>query len=154
MTTPFLAQLINIVERESRDGIQLVKNPNDNPICSLSYDTDAKCVTIVWRTYATSSQLRFVHEMLLQIMVQYKADRILGDDSDLPVVHAEDQKWIVEDWPPRAKRVGLKTAASSLSMTFFGKLSIASIQSKSAKDITVRTFPSIHLARPTKHHPA
>jgi len=37
------------------------------------------------------------------MLAQYKANKILGDDSDLPIVHAEDQKWISEDWLPRAR---------------------------------------------------
>ncbi len=108
MSRSSLAQLMRLVEKESIDGIKLLENPNDNPICSLSYDETICCVTIVWRRYATSAQLRFVHEAIIQMLAQYGANKILGDDSDLPIVHAEDQKWITEDWMPRAKAAGLR----------------------------------------------
>ena len=106
------AQLKRLVETELIDGIRLLENPGYNPICSLSYDETTRCVTIVWRKYATSAQLRFVHETIIQMLAQHKASKILGDDLDLPIIHAEDQKWIIEDWLPRARAAGLKAAAS------------------------------------------
>jgi hypothetical protein len=147
MGTSSLEQLMGLVARESIDGVQLLENPNDNPICALSYDRTIRCVTIVWRRYATSAQYRFIHEVIIQLLVQYKVSKILGDDSDLPVVHAEDQQWIVEDWAPRAKTVGLKAVATSASLSFFGRLAIGSVQGRMSRDIAVKTFPNIHAAR-------
>ncbi len=142
-----LAQLMHLVEKESIDGVKLLENPRDNPICSLSYDETIGCVTVVWRKYATSAQLRFVHEAIIQMLSQYRAGKILGDDSELPIVHAEDQRWITEDWLPRAKEAGLKIAAAKISFSFFGKLSIGSIQARLAKEIKIKTFPNLHQAR-------
>jgi hypothetical protein len=147
MSSSSLEQLMNLVERESVDGARLLKDPNDNPICSLSYDEAIHCAMIVWRRYATSAQYRFVHETILQMLAQYRAGKILADDSDLPVVHAEDQKWIIEDWMPRAKAAGLKAVATNRSLSFFGRLTIGSIQARMARDIEIKTFPNIHLAR-------
>jgi hypothetical protein len=147
MSKSSLAQLMRLVEKESIDGVKLLENPKDNPICSLSYDETIRCVTIVWRKYATSAQLRFVHEAIIQMLAQYKANKILGDDSDLPIVHAEDQKWITDDWLPRAKEAGLKAAAAKVSFAFFGKLSIGSVQARLAKEIRIKAFPNIHQAR-------
>ena len=141
------AQLKRLVETELIDGIRLLEDPGDNPICSLSYDETTRCVTIVWRKYATSAQLRFIHETIIQMLAEHKASKILGDDSDLPIIHAEDQKWIIEDWLPRARAAGLKAAAAKVSLAFFGKLSIAAIHLKLAGEIAVKTFPDIQLAR-------
>jgi hypothetical protein len=147
MSGSSLAQLMRLVEEESIDGIKLLESPDDNPICSLSYDETVRCVTIVWRKYATSAQLRFVHETIIDMLTRHEANKILGDDSDLPVIHAEDQKWIIEDWMPRARAAGLKAAASTVSLAFFGKLSIGSVQAKLASEIAIKAFPDIHLAR-------
>ena len=147
MSASSLEQLMRLVERESTDGAKLLENPSDNPICSLSYDEAARCVTIVWRKYATSAQFRFVHEAMIDLLVQYRAGKILGDDTDLPVVHVEDQNWIVDDWTPRAMAAGLKAVSTSFSLSFFGRLTIASIQTGIAKKIAIKAFPNIHLAR-------
>jgi hypothetical protein len=147
MSGTSFAQLMRLVESESIDGVRLLESPNDNPICSLSYDKSIRSVTIVWRRYPTSVQLRFVHEILIQMLTQYKANKILGDDSDLPIIHAEDQKWISEDWLPRAKAAGLRAAAAKVPFSFFGRLSIGIIQSKLAQEIAIKAFPNIHQAR-------
>lgn len=147
MDTSSLEQLKRVVGRESIDGAQLLKTPNDNPICSLRYDEAIRCVAIVWRRYATSAQYRFIHEIILQMLQQHRASKILGDDSDLPVIHAEDQQWVIEDWIPRAKAAGLKAVATTPSLSFFGRLTIGSVQARMASQIAIMTFPSIHLAR-------
>jgi hypothetical protein len=142
-----LPELKRIIESESIDGIHLLKSPQDNPICSLAYDESISCIAVVWRKYATSAQLRFIHEIILGMLTQHAADRILGDDSDLPIVHAEDQTWIVENWLPRARAAGLKAVASAVSLTFFGKVSIGSIHLRIAKEIAIRDFHNIYSAR-------
>ncbi len=147
MNTNSLAQLMRVVRTESTDGAKLLENPTDNPICSLSYDETIRCVTIVWRRLATSAQFRFIHEAIISMLAQYQASKILGDDSDLPVVHAEDQRWIIEDWMPRAKAAGLEAAATNVSRAFFGKLSIASVHTKLAREIAIKAFPNMRSAR-------
>lgn len=147
MNLTALTELSRSVERESHEGSPLLKSPFDNSICQLCFDEDARCIQVVWRKYATSAQLRYIHEIILLMLDQYKVDRILGDDSDLPIVHAEDQQWIVDEWLPRARLKGLRAVATTVSMTFFGRLSIRSVQSRLAREIQVQNFGSVHTAR-------
>src|SRR5215469_7192799 len=147
MRTASLAELRQMVEAESVDGIAVSRHPQDNPICRLSYDEDLGCIEVVWRKYATSAQLRFLHEVILDMLSRHRADKILGDDSDLPIIHADDQRWIMEDWFPRARAAGLSAIATSISMTFFGKVAIGRIHAKVAEEIPIKDFNSIHLAR-------
>lgn len=142
-----LPELSRVVAGESHEGVQLLRNPYDNPICRLSYNRTVKCIEVVWRRYATSAQLRYIHEIILAMLVQHNASKILGDDSDLPIVHAEDQRWIVENWLPRARAAGFKVAATTMSMTFFGRVAIGAIQSKLAREVHIENFRSIHSAR-------
>jgi hypothetical protein len=142
-----LVELSRMVEQESHEGILLLQNPRDNPICKLGYDTEVRCIEVVWRKYATSAQLRYVHEMILLMLRQYSAEKILGDDTELPIIHAEDQRWIIGEWLPRARTAGLKVAASTTSMTFFGRVAIGAVQSQLAREIQIRNFGNIHSAR-------
>lgn len=141
-----LSKLMEAVRNESIDGALLLENPGDNPVCSLTYDEKAACIRVVWRKYATSAQLRFLHETILQMMARYGAQKILGDDRELPIVHAEDQQWIVDDWLPRARAAGLQRVAAITSRSFFGRLSIGSIQLKLANKIAVKQFRDIREA--------
>jgi hypothetical protein len=142
-----LTDLGRIVERESHDGALLLQNPYENPICKLGYDNDVRCVEVVWRKYATSAQLRYIHEVILGMLEQHKAEKILGDDTDLPIIHAEDQRWIIEEWLPRARAAGFKAVATKVSMTFFGRVAIGTIQSKLGREVQIRNFRNIHSAR-------
>lgn len=143
---PSLIELSKLLA-ESHDGAQLLQYPYDNPICKLSYNKDVKCIEVVWRRYATSPQFRYIHEIILCMLVRYNVSKILGDDTDLPIVHAEDQRWILEQWLPRARAAGFKAAASVISMTFFGRVAIGAIQSKLAREVQVRNFRNVHSAR-------
>ena len=147
MSPVSLVELSRIVEGESQEGALLLRNPCDNPICKLGYDEEVQCVEVVWRKYATSAQLRYIHEMILLLLVRHKAEKILGDDTDLPIVHAEDQRWIIDEWLPRARAAGLKAAATKISMTFFGRVAIGSIHSRLSREIRIRNFRNIHSAR-------
>ena len=143
---PPLIELSKLVS-ESHDGARLVQSPYDNPICKLSYNKNVNCIEVVWRKYATSPQLRYVYELILCMLVQYSVSKILGDYTDLPIIHAEDQRWIVEQWLPRALAAGLKAAASVISMTFFGQVAIGAIQSALAREVQVRNFRDVQSAR-------
>ena len=68
ITAASLAERRQIVEAESIDGIEVARNPQDNPICRLSYDESLGCIEVVWRKYATSAQLRFLHEVILEML--------------------------------------------------------------------------------------
>jgi thiamine monophosphate kinase len=70
----------------------------------MSLDKSVPCIAITWKQYATSTQLRFVHENVLQMLMRQRVSKILGDDTALPTIHAEDRVWITEDWMPRASR--------------------------------------------------
>jgi hypothetical protein len=154
MNRASLDLLARTVESESYDGALLLQNPYDNPTCKLRYDQEVRCVEVTWRKYATSAQLRYIHEIILAMLAQHGAERLLGDDTDLPIIHAEDQRWIVEEWLPRARAIGLKIAATKLSMTFFGRVAIGMIQSKLSRDLEIRSFGNIHSARSwLKTHP-
>ena len=46
MSAGFFVKLMRAVGSESVDGMELLRNPQDNPICRLSYDESARCVTV------------------------------------------------------------------------------------------------------------
>ena len=145
--TEVLRQLTEIVRTESSDGARLVSNPEDNPICRITLDAAVPCILVTWQRYATSAQLRFVHERILQLLRRQGLRKILGDDSSLAVIHVDDQVWIREDWMPRAARAGLEAAASKCPYAFFGKQSVAKVQSGAPSGLKLRSFDTLDEAR-------
>lgn len=145
--TQSLRQLTELVRTESSDGAKLVSNLENNPICRVTLDATVPCLYVVWHSYATSSQLRYVHERMLEILKQQHLTKILGDDTSLALIPANDQAWIREDWLPRAAAAGLKAAASKSPYAFFGKQSVANVQSGAPPGMALRSFNSLTEAK-------
>lgn len=142
-----LARLRVRLEAESTDGLKLLESLKDNPICSISYDAQVPCIVVVWKRYATSTQLRFIHESIKDLLEAHGVTKILGDDTAIPTIHAADQAWIAENWMPRAIRAGLRAIASKSPTSYFGKLSISSIQAVAPGNLVFRSFDAMDDAR-------
>jgi hypothetical protein len=146
-----LRQLQEQLRRGSRDSFQLLKNFRENPICSITVDENARCIVIVWKQYATQVQLRFIHESLLRMIRAHGVCKILGDDTALPTVPSEDQEWIAQNWMPRAIGSGLRFIANKPPESYFGKLSIRSIQAQAPPSLVFRSFEQLHEAEEWLH---
>ncbi len=145
-SNPTLPQLREQLRAESGDGAALVDNLKDNPICTVSMDSEVPCITVVWKRYATSAQLRYVHEQLL-CLLGGGGVAVLGDDTQLPTIHREDQRWIAENWWPRARSAGLRVIANKRSEAHWGRLAVRTVQSMVPPGIEFRSFDAIEDAR-------
>ncbi len=124
-----LSQLRASVASESSEGLRLVEDLGDNPLCTVSVDESIPAVVVTWRRDVTSAQLRFIHEAVLEVIRSRGLSLILGDDTELPTIHTEDQRWIIEDWIPRARAAGVRAAASKSPAACFGRLAVKQIGS-------------------------
>lgn len=142
-----LAQLRKLVQAESSDGLKLLSSPEDNPICSIAVDASIPGIVVTWKDYATSTQLRFVHEHILHMLKTHGLSKILGDDTALQTIHGEDQAWIIQDWMPRAIRAGLRAAASKSPTAYFAKLAVTSVQAAAPEALALSVFSDTAEAR-------
>ncbi|HTW94299.1 MAG TPA: hypothetical protein VMD30_05880 [Tepidisphaeraceae bacterium] len=142
-----LADLRLRLQAESGDGLKLLSSPQDNPICAIAFDASIPAVSVVWKRYATSIQLRFIHEHILELLQRHGATKMLSDDTALESIHTEDQRWIIKEWLPRALTAGLRATASKAPNSYFARLSVANIQAEAPKSLTIRTFPTLPEAR-------
>ena len=124
----------------------LLSDLQNNPICSVLFDADVPCLTVVWKRQATSAQLRVLHEGLIELIRKYKVNKILGDDTALPQIEPEDQVWIARDWMPRAVAAGLKLAANKSPDAYFGRLAIETIKA-SQSVLAIRSCEHFEEAR-------
>ena len=142
-----LEGLRSAVAAESSDGRRVAQNPSDNPICSMTFNAASHCIEVIWKMYATSLQLRFIHECLLDLIKTHRASRILGDDTALGIIHADDQAWIAADWLPRAIAAGLKAGASKAPATYFAEQSVRRIQASAPSGVRLGSFQNLSDAR-------
>jgi hypothetical protein len=142
-----LDTLKHLLEVESSNGRALAQNPADNPVCAVLWDDNNRCILVEWRGYASTLEFRFIHEVLISLIEQYRATKILGDDTHLVTIHAEDQAWVLEEWMPRAIAAGLRIAATKKPNGYFGQSSVEYIQSNLPSGITIRSFEQLEDAR-------
>ncbi|HEX3576328.1 MAG TPA: hypothetical protein VHU42_17155 [Rhodopila sp.] len=142
-----IQQLQKRLAVESGDSAQLLKDIENNPICSVSVDHTVPCIVVAWKRYATSNQLRFVQEKVIDLLARHGLSKLLGDDTVLPTIHREDQFWLVSDWMPRAAAAGLRSIASKTPASHFGKVSLDNIRSAVCAGVSMRSFGDIAEAR-------
>lgn len=131
---------------ETVDACGLIADLQNNPVCSVLFDADVPCLTVVWKRQASSAQLRCVHERLLELLREYKVNKLLGDDTALPSIEPEDQVWIAHDWLPRAVAAGLKLAANKSPEAYFGRLAVETIKASQSL-LAMRSFDHFEEAR-------
>ncbi|HKQ49718.1 MAG TPA: response regulator [Phycisphaerae bacterium] len=142
-----LVQLRSQLQAESSDSRKLLASPTDNPICSIESDDSLPGLVVVWRNYANSRQLRFVHEYLLQLIEKNAISKVLCDDTALRTIASDDQSWIIQDWIPRAIRAGLRAGAHTASSAHFAAVAVNALASAAPDGIALRVFETTAEAR-------
>lgn len=146
-----LERLRRLVAAESQVGKVLAAHIEDNPVCCISVDRRVPCVLLVWKQYSTSAQLRFVYESALDLLKKHRLSKILGDNTDLPTVHDEEQQWISANWMPRAAAAGLRFCAFKRSETHFVRVATDAIMDLAPAGLTLRSFDGLEETRRWLH---
>ena len=79
--------------------------------CTVSYDEDVPCVVMTWTEYRPGAAFRAANEAVLARILEERATRVLGDIEAVQITDDHDQRWLAEDWLPRAAAAGLRHAA-------------------------------------------
>jgi hypothetical protein len=133
-------------DAEQAEARTLLADLLNNPVCTVRFDDDVPCVTVIWKRPATSAQLRFIGERLVELIGQHKVSKMLGDDTALPLIEPDDQKWFADDWAPRAAAAGLKVAANKSPESYLGRLAVERIKQRQ-RQLTIRSFEQFEQAR-------
>jgi hypothetical protein len=62
--------------------------------CSVAYDPEVACVTMIWKGSATSPLFRETNERVLACLAENRASRLLGDMTEFDLIGASDQEWL------------------------------------------------------------
>lgn len=79
--------------------------------CDVDFDDRTGCVTMAWRSFTSSAQFRADNERVLGALVARRAACLLGEIEALGRIPEADQRWLSDDWIPRAIRHGLRRVA-------------------------------------------
>jgi hypothetical protein len=117
-----------------------VSNSN-TPKVDLSWDASLRTVVIVWEGFNEAGSFRPIMERVLEMMKSKGASRMLADLRDAKVNSPEDQKWLYEDWMPRAIQAGLRSMALVVPKSTIAQLGLR----RSIQRIDKNDFLTAHL---------
>lgn len=93
----------------------------DAPYVLIRWDADGPWVLVKWKAWANSTEYRAAQEVVIDALRENHASRNLIDSKDSRVVSGEDQKWLVENWMPRAVAAGRRWTAIVLPTSPLGR---------------------------------
>src|SRR5215204_513056 len=97
---------------------------------NLTYDSNIDSVVMELKGYFNSIQFREVTENLLSLLVKHQGNKVLADTTQMNLISSEDQKWLNEDFLPRAINQGYKVCAMIKSKYHFSRVSLQAIANK------------------------
>jgi len=117
-------------------------------VCSFSIDKASEIILMQWHGYATSSQFRAICESMLQLMKEHNIWRVLADTTHMKMISMEDQKWLDNEWLPRAIAAGYEKCAIIVSPDYFTRVTVDSVVSKiDQNQLEIRYFDDVSAAR-------
>ena len=117
-------------------------------VYEIYYQPESHCVVMDWDGYATSREFREGTELMLRILVEHKAGKVLADARDMVLIGMEDQKWLHEDFIPRATDAGFRACAIISSVSYFNNVALQSISFKANREkLVINIFNTAAEAR-------
>ena len=93
----------------------------DMPYVSVSWVSGGRWVLVEWKAWANSSEYRTAHETVLIALRENHASKNLIDATNARVVADDDQRWLIENWMPRAEAAGRRSTAVVMPKSALGK---------------------------------
>jgi hypothetical protein len=93
----------------------------ETPYILIRWDAEGPWVYVQWKAWAQSAEYRAAQEVVITALRENHASRNLIDSKDSRVVTDADQRWLVEDWMPRAAAAGRRWTAIVLPTSSLGR---------------------------------
>lgn len=120
----------------------------NSPVGTVSWDDEANAVCLTWKQFAEGEELRTVLDMGIDLLVERKAKRWLGDLRHLGPVTREDQRWTAESWLPRAIAAGMAHLALVSPRKIVAQMAVKSFMNNvKGHALIVGNFEDIETAR-------
>jgi hypothetical protein len=101
-----------------------------------------------WDGYSTSAEFRQGTELMLNTLIQHKANYVLADIKNMVLIGREDQEWLEKEFLPRAMNFGFGGLAIVRPNSYFNKVAIESISYKIDKEkLPISLFDNVNDAK-------
>ena len=124
----------------------------DSSAASVHWDEFAGAVCITWKHFTEREEFRAVVNAGLELLLQKKTKRWLGDLRDLGAVTQEDQLWAIESWLPRATQAGMAYIALVSPRKLVAQMAVKTFMSHvNGLNLLIGNFEDIETARAWLH---
>jgi hypothetical protein len=106
----------------------------ENKVYNIYPDVDSSIIMRDWAGYATSEKFREGTEAMLNLLIEQRAHKALGNIRNMVLIGADDQKWMETNFLPRAIRFGFKACAIVKPTNYFNKVAVETISFKVEKE--------------------
>ena len=113
---------------------------------TVHWDAPSQAVLLVFRGYAEGELLRRPCNAVIDLLISKRSSRLLSDAREMKAMTQEDQRWIDEDWKPRARIAGLRLSAVVVPKSVVAQLSLTAI-AKKLDDLQYGYFSELDEAR-------
>ena len=119
----------------------------DAAYVSVRWISGGPWVLIEWKAWANSTEYRAAQEVIILALRENHASRNLIDSTDRRVVSDDDQKWLVEDWMPRAAAAGRRWTAIVMPTSALGRTIAENIDNHGRSERnTIEHFETVEAA--------
>lgn len=97
---------------------------------TVSWDAPSHAVLIRIWGYIEGDSLRLPSNKAIELMILKRSSRLITDSREMKALTQQDQRWIDEDWRPRARAAGLRRNAILVPKSAVAKLTVAALVKK------------------------
>ena len=96
--------------------------------CNIYYNRKLDCVHTVWKgDFAGGQEFHTILNEIVNLLEKKQVGLIVADARKMKLISTADQKWIVEDWYPRALKAGFYCQALIVTENTFNEITVKQI---------------------------
>jgi hypothetical protein len=114
----------------------------------VTWDDTIKCAVLQIERYVEGDEFRKAADVTLNLLERRQARKLLTNSSEMKVLPQDDQRWVDEDWRPRATAAGLRYNAVVAPKNAIAQLTVENMMKKvPAGAIELAYFSDVEEAR-------
>lgn len=79
--------------------------------CTVTLIEEVPCIMIKWNGLPPSEEFKRGCNTVLDLMEKHKIIKVITDNTEAKVFSMEDQRWLNQEWLPKAQKLGYKYSA-------------------------------------------
>lgn len=100
----------------------------NNEFANVGYDSESNAIITVWKKPTTSEAYRVIFSLMLEKLLEFKAEAIITDIYQQGIVSTENRLWLQNEIIPKAYEYGLRKVGTISPNDVFSKFYVESVK--------------------------